>query len=284
MREGNVLRNRYRLEQFIDRGGMADVYLAFDAHRQTHVAVKLMRADLAEDPEFAQRFRREAEALYHLDHPHIVRFYSFEVQGADAFIVMDYVRGSTLRRRLREVGGPLPLEQVTTILRQVGSALQYAHNERIVHRDVKPGNIMLRSDGDALLSDFGIARAVESVTMTQGPLGAPAYMSPEQLLGRSVDHRSDIYSLGVTLYEMGTGRRPFTGDTGTGTTPVERVRYSHLHLDPPDPIEINPALPVGSTQVILRALAKDPAARWPSVTSMVQQLSLIHISEPTRPY
>ena len=176
MREETVLRNRYRLEQFVDRGGMADVYVAFDTHRQTRVAVKLLRADLAEDPEFVQRFRREAEALSRLDHPHIVRFYSFEVQGADAFIVMDYVRGSTLRRQLREVDGPLPLEEVTAILQQVGSALQYAHNEGFVHRDVKPGNIMLRSDGEALLSDFGIARAVESVTMTQGPLGSPAYM------------------------------------------------------------------------------------------------------------
>ena len=270
MREGTTLRNRYRLEQFIDRGGMADVYLAFDEYRQVYVALKLLRADLAEDPEFVQRFRREAEALSHLDHPHIVRFYSFEVAGPDAFIVMDYIQGSTLRRHLRQVDGPLPLSETSQYLRQIGSALQYAHNEGFIHRDVKPGNIMLDKYGDALLSDFGIARAAESVTMTMGPLGTPAYMSPEQILGQRVDHRTDIYSLGVVLFEMATGRRPFTSDKGTGRTAAERVRDAHLHQPPPDPSQANLALPAAAAGVILRALAKKPDDRWPDVTSMVR--------------
>ena len=155
---GDILKQRYRIDSFLGRGGMADVYLAFDLRRQTHLAIKVLREDLAEDPESVRRFQREGEALARLDHPFVVRFYAFEVDSPLAFIVMDYVPGSTLRRRLSDIRGPLPLEEVTQILRQVGAALQYAHNEGYIHRDVKPGNVMLREDGAALLSDFGIAR------------------------------------------------------------------------------------------------------------------------------
>lgn len=270
MSEGTVLRDRYRLERLLGRGGMADVYLAFDLRRQVHIAVKLLREDLAEDPEFLQRFQREAEALARLDHPYIVRFYSFERQRPIAFIVMDYVPGITLRTRLLEAGGPLPLAEVTQILRQIGSALQYAHNEGFIHRDIKPGNIMLRPDGSALLSDFGIARAVAAMTMTMAPLGTPAYMSPEQILGHEADPRTDVYCLGVVLYEMVTGRRPFAGDSGTGTMSAERVRAEHLHVPPRDPRSLNPSLPTAASQVILRALAKNPAQRWPNMTALVQ--------------
>ena len=231
---GDRLRDRYEMEEFLGRGGMSDVYLAFDTRRQVRVAVKVLREDLAEDVEFVRRFRREAEALAQLDHPNIVRFYSFERQGTTAFIVMDYVSGATLRRRLAEVEGPLSVEEATAILRPVVAALQYAHNEGYVHRDIKPGNIMLRDDGTVLLSDFGIARATESITMTTGPIGTPAYMSPEQILGQSVDQRTDVYSLGVVLYEMLAGRRPFTGETGIGVTTIERVRHEHLHAEPVD--------------------------------------------------
>ena len=180
MREGTVLRQRYRVVELLGRGGMAEVWLAFDAKRQAKVAVKLLREDLAEDPEFTRRLEREAEALARLDHPNIVRFYSFEHEGRLAFIVMDYVAGSTLRALLSDVGGALPLDMVTKTLRQVGSALYYADGEGIIHRDVKPGNVMLREDGTALLSDFGIAKVADTMTMTLAAVGTPAYMSPEE--------------------------------------------------------------------------------------------------------
>jgi eukaryotic-like serine/threonine-protein kinase len=272
MQEGSLLRNNYRLDRLLGRGGMADVYLAFDISRQAHVAVKILREDLAEDPEFVRRFAREAEALAKLNHPNVVRFYSFERQGATAFIVMDYVPGTTLQRRRIEAGAPPPLSEVTRILRQIGAALQYAHSEGYVHRDVKPGNIMLREDGKALLSDFGIARAAESATLTTATLGTPAYMSPEQILGRELDRRTDIYSLGVVLFEMATGRRPFTGDERgvTGTSTLARLREAHLKLAPPPPQAINPLLPAGLGAVISRALAKEVDDRWPDVVSLMQ--------------
>jgi serine/threonine-protein kinase len=157
-------------------------------------------------------------------------------------------------------------------LRQIGAALQYAHNEGYIHRDVKPGNIMLRDDGNALLSDFGIARAAESATQATIAIGTPAYMSPEQILGRELDRRADVYSLGAVLYEMAAGRRPFTGEerglTATGTQ--ARLREAHLRLTPPDPRTFNPALAPGSADVIMRALAKEPDSRWPDVLSLVQ--------------
>jgi len=272
MLEGNVLRGRYRLVELVGRGAMSEVYLAYDMHRQAQVAVKVLREDLAEDPEFLRRFQREAQALARLEHPNIVRFYSFERDGVVAFIVLDFVRGTTLRRYLLEREGALALEEVTAILRQVGAALYYAHQEGVVHRDVKPGNIMLREDGTVLVSDFGVAKVAESATVTTVAVGTPAYMSPEQILGQGVDHRSDIYSLGVVLYQMVTGRRPFTGEEAevAGSSTIARLLEAHVRLPPPDPREFNPELPEALARVILRALAKAPEARWPDVSSMVQ--------------
>jgi eukaryotic-like serine/threonine-protein kinase len=266
---GQTLKNRYQVQSSLGRGGMADVYLAWDGRRQVLVALKVLREDLSEDPEFLQRFQREAEALARLDHPNIVRFYSLERQGQLAFIVMDYVPGTTLRGRLA-AGQPMPPGEVTTVMRQVAEALHYANDSGYVHRDIKPGNIMLREDGTALLSDFGIARAAQAATMTSAPLGTPAYMSPEQILGRDLGPQADIYSLGVCLYEMVTGRRPFTGEGATGTSTMEKVRTQHLHAVPPDPRLYNPNLPPAAVAVILRALAKDPAQRWPDAVSMAR--------------
>jgi eukaryotic-like serine/threonine-protein kinase len=268
---GKLLRNRYQVERMLGRGGMADVYLAFDHQRQTNVAIKLIREDLADDADFVRRFGREAAALARLDHPNVVRFYSTEQDGALSFIVMDYVPGSTLQRRLAQAGGPLPMAEVTSIVHQIGPALHYAHTMGFIHRDIKPGNIMLREDGTALLSDFGAARVAESATLATLTMGTPAYMSPEQILGRDLQPQSDLYSFGIVLYEMLTGRRPFTGDeeglTGTGT--ISRLREAHLRLDPPDPKLLNPAIPPALSGVVLKAMAKDVAQRWPTVLSLV---------------
>ena len=215
--EGKVLKRRYRIEELIGRGGMAEVYKAWDIRRQYHVAIKVMREDLAEDIEFLRRFKREAQALAALSHVNIVRFYSFEREGPLAFIVMDYVEGTTLRRRILEAEGvPLRMDEVMPITQQVCSALHYAHAENVLHRDVKPGNIMIQADGRVLVADFGIAKAAGAATATTIMPGTPAYMSPEQCRSQPVDVRTDVYSLGIVVYEMLAGRRRKRGPAAPG--------------------------------------------------------------------
>jgi serine/threonine-protein kinase len=276
---GRTLKKRYRIDAFLGRGGMAEVYRAYDTRRHYPVAVKVLREDLAEDWDFVRRFQAEAGSLARLAHQNIVRFYSFEQDGRTAFIVMDLVEGDTLRGRLFEAQGrPMAPAEALTILRQVAAALAYAHAEGIIHRDVKPGNIMLRPDGTALLSDFGISKAVDAATVTAAMPGTPAYMSSEQCSGYRIDVRSDVYSLGVVLYEMLAGRRPFVGrlapDTATGGT-HERVRWEQMHAQPPDPRVANPALTRGIAQVVMQVLAKDPDARYPTVMAFLQAFEKI---------
>ncbi len=271
---GRTLKRRYRIEAGLGRGGMAEVYRAFDTRRHYPVAVKVLREDLAEDWDFVRRFQAEAESLARLAHQNIVRFYSFEQDGRIALIVMDYIEGDTLRGRLFEAQGrPMAPAETLPILRQVAAALAYAHAEGIIHRDVKPGNIMLKPDGTVLLSDFGIAKAVDAATVTAAMPGTPAYMSPEQCRGDRVDARTDVYSLGVVLYEMLAGRRPFVGqlapDTVTGGT-HERVRWEQMHATPPDSRSANPALTRSIAQVVMQALEKDPDQRYPTVMAFLQ--------------
>jgi serine/threonine protein kinase len=270
---GRTLNRRYRVEELIGRGGMAEVYRAYDTRRNYPVAIKVLREDLAEDWEFIQRFRAEAENLAHLAHQNIVRFYSLEQDQRIAFIVMDYIDGDTLRGRLFDMRGPLSPAKALAILRQLAAALHYAHSEGILHRDVKAGNIMLRSDGTALLSDFGIAKAADAATATTVMPGTPAYMSPEQCQGGLLDARTDVYSLGVVLYEMLAGRRPFAGtqapDTVTGGT-RERIRWEQIYALPPSPRTYNPALTESMARVMLKALAKNPGDRYPSALALLQ--------------
>jgi serine/threonine-protein kinase len=282
---GRTLKGRYRIEGLIGRGGMAEVYKAWDARRQYHVAIKVMREDLAEDLEFLRRFQREAQALAALSHANIVRFYSLEREGALAFIVMDYVEGITLRRRILEGSGqPLPLDETAGIVQQVCAALHYAHAEGVLHRDIKPGNIMLQTTpqtgegpqmgttAHVLVADFGIAKAADSATLTIVMPGTPAYMSPEQCRSQPLDARTDVYSLGVVVYEMLAGRRPFRGEEGTGNT-RERIRWEQMHAEPPPLHRSNPHVPPGVAAAVRTALAKDAAARWPTVQAFWQNLS-----------
>lgn len=276
--EGRVLQGRYRIDGLIGRGGMAEVYRAWDRRRQYHVAVKVMREDLSEDLEFVRRFQQEAQALSALAHANIVRFYAFEQEGPLAFIVMDLVEGTTLRRRILDAGGqPLPPAEVVPIVGQVCAALHYAHSEGMLHRDVKPGNIMIALDpaapgsGRVLLADFGISKAADAATATTVMPGTPAYMSPEQCRSEALDARSDVYALGIVVFEMLAGRRPFVGDTdaATGST-REKLRWEQMHAAPPSLTGLNPAVSPEMEQAVLKALAKDRKERWPTAQAFWQ--------------
>jgi eukaryotic-like serine/threonine-protein kinase len=259
--EGHVLLNRYEILESVGRGGMADVYRALDRKRNQEVAIKVLREDLAEDPELRRRFQDEAVVLSKLTHKNIVRLYEFEEEGDLAFLVMDFINGTTLAKHLKN--HRMSLGQALGILEQVCPALNYAHEEKYVHRDIKSSNIMIQNDGKMLLSDFGIAKVVEEeATGSTSLIGTAGYMSPEQILGKPLDQTTDIYSLGIVAVEMVTGRRPFVGDTDqTSGGTFERVRWQQVHQAAPPPSEFNPDLPREVDEAILQALRKKPAER-----------------------
>ena len=271
---GQILLNRYRLDAFVGRGGMAEVYKAWDAKRSVHVALKLLNPDLAEDVVFLDRLAREAHVLDRLQHPHIVRFFGFEEVGRTAFLVMEYVDGVSLRAQLRLLGRPLTLPETLAVLQPVSSALHYAHEMNVLHRDIKPANVLIERGGRVVLSDFGIARLTEAATMTFSTPGTPAYMSPEQCRGEELDTHTDVYSLGVTAYEMLTLDRPFKGETeGTTGSQGERVRWEQMHVPAPSPRNVRPDVSPQAEAAILKALQKEPAQRQPGVLEFYQELS-----------
>ena len=271
---GQTLLGRYRIDEFLGRGGMAEVYRAWDAERSVYVALKVLNEDLAEDYVFVRRFAREARALELLQHPHIVRFFGFEEAGSLAFLVMEYIDGVTLRRQLRLLGRSLALPEALAVLQPVCSALHYAHEMGIYHCDVKPANIFIERGGRVVLGDFGIARLSESVTVTFSTPGTPAYMAPEQCRGEELDARTDIYGLGVTTYEMLTLDRPFKGDTdGTTGSRGERVWWEQMQVPPPRPGSVNPKIPAAAEAAILRALEKGSARRQQRVLEFYEELS-----------
>ncbi len=270
-----MLAGRYRVDEYIGGGGMGDVYKVWDTARSCYLAIKVMRQNLAEFEELAHRFEREAEALSRLQHPNIVRLYGLERDEDEelAFIVMDYVDGPTLAEKLKLARGPLPLTEVVSMTEDVAAALSYAHNQAIYHRDIKPSNIIIARDGRAILSDFGIARLSDALTMTYQGIGTPAYMSPEQCEGKEAGAPSDIYSLGVVLYESLVGRRPFLGDLGRGEPPTTaNIIREHVELPPPPPRDINPSLQPQVEAVVMRALAKDPQYRYESAADLAREL------------
>ena len=253
-----VFSGRYELTHLVARGGMAQVYRARDRLLDRPVALKVLFPELSVDRAFVERFRREAQAAANLSHPNIVPVFDWGEDGGTYYIVMEYIDGQPLSQALR-AGGPMPPARVAHIGARVADALAYAHRHGVVHRDVKPGNVLLTNDEQVKVTDFGIARAVnteESLTQTGAVMGTATYFSPEQAEGMGVDARSDIYSLGVVLFEMVTGRPPFLGDT-----PVA-VASKHVRDHPPAPRELNPAVPPTFEAVILKAMAKDPAFRY----------------------
>lgn len=265
--------SRYELGELIGYGGMAEVHRGRDARLSRDVAIKMLRADLARDPSFLNRFRREAQSSAGLNHPAIVAVYDTGQDhaglGSDAadvpYIVMEFVEGQTLREVLK-VEGRLPPRRAMEIVAEVCGALDFSHRNGIVHRDIKPANIMITRAGAVKVMDFGIARAIAdnsaTVTQTAAVIGTAQYLSPEQARGETVDARSDVYSTGCVLYELVTGHPPFTGDS-----PVA-VAYQHVRENPVVPSSENPAIPRSLDSIIMKALAKNPMNRYQSAGEM----------------
>jgi tRNA A-37 threonylcarbamoyl transferase component Bud32 len=258
-----VLLDRYEVGRLLGAGGMAEVFEGRDRLLARRVAIKVPLAQQAHDPEFAQRFRREAQAAASLSHPGVVAVYDTGSENGTHFIVMEYVDGRTLKDVIR-AEAPLYPDRAAEIAADVCAALAAAHARGLVHRDVKPANIMLMPDGRVKLMDLGIARAAagETVTQTAAMLGTAQYLSPEQAQGQDVDFRSDLYSLGCCLYEMLTGTVPFRG-----ATPVA-IAYRHIHEDPAPPRLLNPDVPPALEAVCLKAMAKRPEDRYQTAAEL----------------
>ena len=262
-----ILDQRYELEELIGGGGMADVYKARDCLLNRPVAVKILHEEFKQDKEFVDKFQREAQAAARLSHPNIVNIYDVGVADGDHYIVMEYVPGRTLKDRIRQEGH-LSVSESLRVAREIAEALAHAHANNLVHCDIKPHNILMMADGHAKVADFGIARAVTESTMTYSGnvIGSVHYFSPEQAKGTMITPKSDVYSLGVVLYEMLTGKLPFTGDN-----PVS-IAVKHLQEEPVPVRQIDPAIPPGVEAIVSKAMSKDPAMR-PTSAELVQDIS-----------
>jgi beta-lactam-binding protein with PASTA domain/tRNA A-37 threonylcarbamoyl transferase component Bud32 len=269
MTQPRLLGGRYELDGVVGRGGMAEVYRARDIRLDRIVAIKTLRADLARDQIFQARFRREAQSAASLNHPSIVAVYDTGEDMASGlpvpYIVMEYVDGRTVRDLLQDGHRLLP-ERSLEIIDGVLRALDYSHQAGIVHRDIKPGNVMVTRNGDVKVMDFGIARAMSdaqaTMTQTAQVIGTAQYLSPEQARGERVDSRSDLYSTGCLLYELLTGRPPFTGDS-----PVA-IAYQHVRENPVPPSRVDPDVPPWADAIVLKAMAKSPADRYQTAADM----------------
>jgi serine/threonine protein kinase/ABC-type branched-subunit amino acid transport system substrate-binding protein len=276
---------KYELRERLGRGGMGEIWKAFDTQLQRYVAIKFLHADLQNDPSFVSRFEREAQVIASLHHPNIVKIYDFQIsqppesENTTAYMVMDYVEGQTLASYIRSTSrvGKFPsAADLLHLFTPISAAIDYAHQRSMIHRDIKPSNILLdkRSTsrnpiGEPILTDFGIAKLLGTAANTQSGwwFGTPIYTSPEQARGLPGDERSDLYSLGVILYEVCTGVLPFQGNNPA------TILMQHINAMPTSPALINPTIPPALTVVILRSIAKDPAARFPSAASMVAALA-----------
>src|SRR4051794_4738148 len=283
MSVGRLLGERYQVGELLGYGGMAEVHRGRDLRLGRDVAIKMLRPDLARDDNFQLRFRREAQNSASLNHPAIVAVYDTgEERGPGGeplpYIVMEYVNGRTLKEVLA-AEGPLMPRRALELSADICAALEFSHRHGIIHRDVKPGNVMLTQTGQVKVMDFGIARALASgattMTQTSAVIGTAQYLSPEQARGEAVDARSDVYAAGCVVFELLTGEPPFTGDT-----PVA-VAYQHVREDPRRPSEVNPQVPPSLDAVVLKALSKNPANRYQSAAEM--RADLIRVRNGQQP-
>ncbi|MFN8516766.1 MAG: protein kinase, partial [Thermomicrobiales bacterium] len=268
-----VLNGRYRLGPKIGDGGMALVYRGLDVRLGRTVAIKVLREQWAADPSFVARFDREAQAVAALNHPNIIGIFDvgsdFDEDGTDRpFFVMEFIDGPNLKEWIR-AHAPLPVDEAVAIATQMLAGLGYAHARALVHRDIKPQNIMLSQDGTVKVTDFGIAKGLGDAALTDAGtgLGTVHYISPEQARGEPATPASDLYAVGIVLYEMLTGYLPFSGDSQIG------VAMQHVHDLPKPPRQINPEIPAPLSALVLRALAKEPNARFLSARMMAQALA-----------
>jgi eukaryotic-like serine/threonine-protein kinase len=283
-----VISGRYQLTKLIGSGGMADVYVAHDSVLGRKVAIKVLNEELAANKKFSQRFKQEAKSASSMNHPNIVQVLDAgETTETDAngikrtyaYLVMEYVDGLELSKLVAR--GPLKVPEAIRVTKELLSAVEFAHNKGIVHRDIKPDNIMLTRAGKVKVLDFGIARAVaetfDDIATTTSILGTAAYFSPEQAQGQKVDIRTDIYAIGIVLFEMLTGKIPFTGDTAVA------VAHQHIHAHPPAPSSINPKVSLALDQVVFTALAKDKADRFQTTAEFGRELRLAEAAKATAP-
>ena len=266
---GSMLADRYEIIKKVGNGGMATVYKAKDTLLNRFVAVKILRDEFTTDQEFIKRFEIEAQAAASITHPNIVSVYDVGKQDNLHYIVMELIQGKTLKEIILEEGGPLPWKWSVNIAIQIASALETAHKNNVIHRDIKPHNIIITEDGIAKVTDFGIAKAVSNSTITAfgTTMGSVHYFSPEHARGGYTDAKSDLYSLGVVMYEMLTGKLPFDADT-----PVS-VALKHMQEEPEEPIEINEKVPEAINDIIMKALRKDTSLRYQNATTMLKDLN-----------
>jgi len=270
---GQTFLRQFRVDAFVASGGMGAIYKVWDQKRNVYLAMKILHADLADEPSILKRFRREARALKKLAHPNIVPFYGLYETPEYKFFLEAYIDGCSLKEILvSKQRQPFTVTETLTYLKALCAALGYAHSYGVIHCDVKPGNVMIDASGKVYLTDFGIARHAESTFTTLATAGTAAYMAPEQIRGDPVSTTTDVYALGVLMFEMLTGRHPFRGDekekSGTGTTTAEKIRSAHLNLQPPNPARFNPLLSPELCQVVLKALTKEPDQRYSSVLDL----------------
>ena len=265
---GKLLDNRYEIMEQIGMGGMARVFRALDHRLNRQVAVKILREDLAEDAELRRRFHEESQAVAMLSHPNIVAVYDVSRSSDVEYIVMELIDGITLKQYMQKKGNKLNWREALHFITQIVKALGHAHSRGIIHRDIKPHNIMVLRDGSVKVADFGIARVASGghSTLTQEALGSVHYISPEQARGSHIDARSDLYSAGVVLYEMITGRLPYEGES-----PVA-VAIQHINSIPLSPREIDPEIPEALEAITMKAMAPDPDNRYPSADAMLADL------------
>ena len=265
--KGVLIDDRYKIIESIGEGGMANVYLAWDTILEREVAVKILRGDLADDEKFVRRFQREANSASSLKHPNVVEVYDVGEDNGKYFIEMEFVNGKTLKSLIKKRGA-LNLTEAIDIMLQITSGMACAHDSYIIHRDIKPQNIMILEDGRVKITDFGIAMALNSneLTQTNSVMGSVHYLPPEQASGSGSTIKSDIYSIGILMFELLTGKVPFKGDTAV------EIAIKHMKNPIPSVCKINPSVPQSVENIILKACAKNPKNRYDSVLEMYEDL------------